>query len=166
MLRILINQKLWINLDQLNIDPKGNLDDGLPAHLEFISSIETPEGNKNVYLRRYSDSAGNYMWYFSADTVREIPYLYSLYGYGHLGDLLSDFFGDISIWGIQIWQIIGILLLFIVGYIISFIFTSLIAKFSFGVVNKAYKTNFNSYHCKFWNRNSFSRGFSQSITKD
>jgi len=127
MLRILINQKLWINLDQLNIDPKGNLDDGLPAHLEFISSIETPEGNKNVYLRRYSDSAGNYMWYFSADTVREIPYLYSLFGYGHLGDLLSDFFGDISIWGIQIWQIIGILLLFIVGYIISFIFTSLIA---------------------------------------
>jgi len=85
-LRIVINQKLWINVDELSADTKGNLDDGLPSNVEFISSAETPDGQKNLYLRRYRGSAGNYAWYFSADTVRDIPYLYSLYGYGRLGD--------------------------------------------------------------------------------
>ena len=129
MLRILINQKLWIDIDKLSIDYKGNLDDGLPDNLEFISSVKTPEGIKNLYLRRYRDSSGNYAWQFSNDTVNNIPYLYSQYGYGALGDHLSQFFGDISILGIQLWQLIGIIILLFIGYIISYIITSVFSHF-------------------------------------
>jgi len=129
MLRILINQKLWIDIDKLSIDYKGNLDDGLPDNLEFISSVKTPEGIKNLYLRRYRDSSGNYAWQFSNDTVNNIPYLYSIYGYGALGDHLSKFFGDISILGIQLWQLIGIIILLFIGYIISYIITSVFSHF-------------------------------------
>jgi len=128
MLRILINQKLWIHLDELSNEYKGNLDDGLPNNLEFISSINTPEGTKNLYLRRYSDSSGKHAWQFSNDTVNNIPYLYSLYGYGVVGDHLSKFFGDISILGIQLWQLIGIILLLFIGYLISYIITSILTR--------------------------------------
>jgi len=129
MLRILINQKLWIDIDKLSIDYKGNLDDSLPDNLEFVSSVKTPEGTKNMYLRRYRDSSGNYAWQFSNDTVNNIPYLYSIYGYGAIGDHLSKFFGDASILGIQLWQIFGILMLLIFGYIISYIITSILTHF-------------------------------------
>lgn len=129
MLRILINQKLWLDVDKLSNEYKGNLDDGLPDNLEFVSSVKTPKGTKNMYLRRYRDSSGNYAWQYSNDTVNNIPYLYSIYGYGAIGDHLSKFFGDASILGIQLWQIFGILMLLIFGYIISYIITSILTHF-------------------------------------
>ena len=129
MLRILINQKLWIDIDKLSNDYEGNLDDGLPKNIEFVSKAETPEGTKNLYLRRYRDASGNSFWQFSGDTVNNIPYLYSLYGYGAIGDYLSKVFGDISLFGIQLWQMFGILMLLIFGYLASCIFTSVVSYF-------------------------------------
>lgn len=129
MLRILINQKLWIDIDKLSNDYEGNLEDGLPDNIEYISSVETPEGTKNLYLRRFKDSSGKDIWQFSGDTVNNIPYLYSLYGYGAIGDYLSKVFGDVAIFGIQLWQLFGIAMLLLIGYVISFIITSILTHF-------------------------------------
>jgi MscS family membrane protein len=49
-LKIALDRTLWVDLEQVSADPKGNIEDGLSSRRETLGGIKTPE--KTVDIRR------------------------------------------------------------------------------------------------------------------
>ncbi|MGD8254418.1 MAG: mechanosensitive ion channel family protein [Syntrophobacterales bacterium] len=103
-LKIALDRTLWVDLEQVSADPKGNIEDGLPSQRESIGGIKTPEKTVDILLQRVPREDGVLIWKFSNRTVAEIPQLYKHFGYGPLQETLSKVFPDVTLLGWQLWQ--------------------------------------------------------------
>lgn len=106
-LKTVLDRKLWIDYETLSDRPEGHADDGLPANLDRVGSID----GADILVERGSAPGGSREWRFAESTVRRIPELYQRYGYGRLGDLLPSWMFEFSFLEIQLWQWLGLLLL-------------------------------------------------------
>ena len=75
-LKIALDRTLWVDLEQVSADPKGNIEDGQPSQRESIGGIKTPEKTVDILLQRVPREDGVFIWKFSNRTVAEIPQLY------------------------------------------------------------------------------------------
>ena len=48
-LKIALDRTLWVDLEQISADPKGNIEDGLPSQRESLGGIKTPEETVDIY---------------------------------------------------------------------------------------------------------------------
>lgn len=103
-LKIALDRTLWVDLEQVSGDPKGNLEDGLPSRRETLGGIKTPEKTVDISLQRIPREDGVLIWKFSNRTVAEIPQLYKHFGYGPFEEMLSNVFPNFTLFGWQLWQ--------------------------------------------------------------
>jgi len=103
-LKIALDRTLWVDLEQVSGDPKGNVEDGLPSQRETLGGIKTPEKTVDILLQRIPREDGVLIWKFSNRTVAEIPQLYKHFGYGPFEEALSKVFPDFTLLGWQLWQ--------------------------------------------------------------
>jgi len=113
--------------------------DELPRESDFVDSAANFNRNKytltdkfpSIYIEKNKND-GN--WYYSETTIENINALHSeVYPFGT--DVLLTFLpklGNKKIWGLHLWQHIGILILIIIGFsifkILNFVFTRLISQ--------------------------------------
>jgi MscS family membrane protein len=103
-LKIVLDRTLWVDLEQVSEDPKGNIEDSLPPQRESVGGIKTPEKTVDIVLQRVPREDGVLIWKFSNRTVAEIPQLYKHLGYGPFQEMLSNVFPDFTLFGWQLWQ--------------------------------------------------------------
>jgi len=125
-LKIVIDRAMWIDLDAISDDPKGNDNDGLPAYRESLGRLETPDKTVDLLLQHVPREDGIYIWKFSNRTVAEIPYLNDHFGYSPFEEGLSEMFPDIIILGWQIWQWVMFLIFIGLSYLAAVIITLLL----------------------------------------
>jgi MscS family membrane protein len=115
--KIVLERALWIDVELVSGDPKGNTEDGLPPYRESVGRIKTPTRTVDILLQRVPRKDGVYIWKFSNRTVAEIPSLYQHFGYRPLEERLSRLFPDFTLLGWQSWQWAGFLVLIGLGYL-------------------------------------------------
>lgn len=128
-LLIVGRRAMRVDLEELSDDPKGHLDDGLPSYRDRITTIKTKEGPVDILMQRVPRGDGAYIWKISNATVSMIPELDAEFGYGLLGNRLSEIFPHYVIYGFEVWQVVLMIALVAIGYAIAFVVTFIAVKF-------------------------------------
>lgn len=127
---IVAKRAMVIDLEDLSDDPLGHKDDGLPSYRDHITTIKTKEGPVDILMQRVPRGDGVSIWKISNATVAMIPQLDKEFGYGIIGNKLADVFPHYMIIGLEVWQIVTLLGLLLIGYLIAFVLTFAIIKLS------------------------------------
>jgi MscS family membrane protein len=120
-LRIVLDQRLWVEPDRLSDDPDGTPDDGLAPALERVGVISTSRGEIDVLLERVADGNGTRVWKVAAATVARIPALHREFGYGILGEFLPPPLFEIRLLEVALWQWIALLGLIVLAAALSWL---------------------------------------------
>ena len=115
-LKIVLDQKLPIDIDTLSDSPAGHLQDALPPDVEEVGAIETPEGPVHIRLQQLPRDDGVKIWKISAASLQAIPDLYKRYGYGLIGEILPRVFVETEFLDTQLGQWLFLPILIGLGY--------------------------------------------------
>ena len=127
-LRIVLDRALWVDLSLISDTPEGNKDDSLPDNRERIAQLTGADGKiVDIIVQRITLDSGLNVWLFSSSTVRRIPELYKKYGYGALGDKLSEIFPSYTFMYLELWQWGFLILLALASFITVYIPTKIVA---------------------------------------
>jgi MscS family membrane protein len=133
---IVLDQKLWFDLERLSLDLEGDLEDNLPPDVERVGGISTSPGEVDILLERITIDSGAEVWRFSSSTVDRIPALYAEFGYGALGEVLPEPFFKLRFLGVALWQWVGLLLAVLLAYVASLITTWIVHRILRSVVSR------------------------------
>jgi MscS family membrane protein len=124
-LKIVLDQKLPIDIEGLSDSPSGHLEDGLPPDIEQLGRIETADQPVHIRLQRVPREDGVHIWQISAASVATIPGLFAQYGHGLHRELLPRVFLETEFLDTQLWQWLALPLLIAVGYGLGLLVTTL-----------------------------------------
>ena len=127
-LSIVARRAMNIDIESLSDDPMGADNDGLPAYRDRIATVKTKEGTVDILMQRVPRGDGKFIWKVSNATVARIPELYDEFGYGVIGEKLSQIFPSYVIGGFEIWQLVMLASLVFIGYVIAFVTTFVLVK--------------------------------------
>lgn len=122
-LLVVAQRAMTVDFAELSDDPKGHSDDGLPSYRDRVTTLKTKEGTVDILMQRVPRDDGVFIWKISNATVSMIPALDSEFGYGVIGNRLSHIFPHYVIFGFEVWQLVMLLGLLIIGYVIAFVVT-------------------------------------------
>lgn len=125
---IVAKRVMAIDLEGISDDPLGHKDDGLPSFRDRITTVKTKNGPIDILMQRVPRGDGVFIWKISNATVATIPALDKEFGYGVIGNKLSEIFPHYIVMGFEVWQIAMLLGLIVTAYLIGFIVTFLIIK--------------------------------------
>ncbi|MEZ5040710.1 MAG: mechanosensitive ion channel family protein [Saprospiraceae bacterium] len=116
--QVLDGKGLYVRFGQIPQDP--NYFDSTARRAVYIPF---PEALPEVFLEKIDSQ-----WFYSTETINDIPALHkSIYPFG--ADFLLNLFpqfGQKKILGIAIWQLAGILILFIIAFLLHFLLSRLL----------------------------------------
>ena len=138
--KIVLDKKLWIQADRLSDAAEGIPGDGLQEDFDLVGTVETSRGPVDIVVERRQLPSGARVWMFSQSTVEAIPQLYDEFGYGALGELLPQFMFEWRLLELELWQWIGILVLVLVSYLLSWVLSFVLIRISRTLVQRT-KTN-------------------------
>ena len=124
-LKIVLDQKLPIDIEGLSDTPAGHLEDGLPPDIEQVGRIETPDKPVHIRLQRVPREDGVSIWKVSAASVAAIPDLFARYGHGMHGEALPKVFLETEFLDTQLWQWLALPILIALGYGLGLLVTTL-----------------------------------------
>ncbi len=127
-LTIVAKRSMTIDFEELSDDPLGHKDDGLPSFRDRVTTMKTKTGQVDILMQRIPRGDGVFIWKVSNATVALIPQLDKEFGYGIIGNKLSQIFPHYIIFGFEAWQLVMLMGLFIIGYLIAFVVTFVIVK--------------------------------------
>jgi MscS family membrane protein len=127
-LSVVLERALWIDLDQLSLEPEGRRDDGLPAYRDPVGVVETPEGKIPILLQRVPRGDGVSIWKFSNRTIGQVPMLYRYHGYGPLAEVLTELVPSFRLLGIESWQWVGMFGLGVVSFLLAWLLSIALAR--------------------------------------
>ena len=127
-LAIVANRAMTISLEDLSDDPLGHKDDGLPSYRDRITTMKTINGPVDILMQRVPRGDGVFIWKISNATVAMIPELNDEFGYGFIGEKLSRIFPSHVIGGFELWQLVMLVALLLIGYAISHVVTFILIK--------------------------------------
>lgn len=111
-LKVVLDQKLWVDVDAVSDEPSGDLEDGMEER-DVIGVIETATGRAEVALDRLDGENGP-EWHIARSTVSRTEALYDEFGLGRLGEVLPPvLFSNVG--DLQLWQLLGLVLLVLVA---------------------------------------------------
>jgi len=119
-LKVILDRTLWIEMELLSTDPRGHRDDGLSNYFDLVGQIQAGDKKYNITLQRLPRKDGVLIWKFSGETVRNIPALYKVHGYGEFGEKLSQIFPAFSLLGLEIWQWVFLILIITAAAAVAF----------------------------------------------
>ena len=125
---VVAQRAMVIDVEALSDNPDGHSDDGLPSYRDRVTVVDTQDGPVDILMQRVPRGDGVFIWKISNATVARIPTLYDEFGYGPIGERLSQIFPHYVIMGFEIWQLVMVLALFTLSYIIAFLVTFIIIK--------------------------------------
>ncbi len=129
-LTIVARRAMDIDIGALSDDPKGHKDDGLPSYRDRITTVKTKDGPVDILMQRVPRGDGVFIWKISNATIAMIPALDKEFGYGYIGEKLSHFFPEYELAGFELWQLVMLAGIFLSGYLVSFIITTVLVKVS------------------------------------
>lgn len=125
---IVAKRAMRIDFEDMSDDPLGHQGDGLPAYRDRITTLKTKQGPVDILMQRVPRGDGEFIWKISNSTVAMIPVLDAEFGYGIIGNKLSHIFPHYVILGFEVWQLVMLLGLLIIGYVIAFVMTFVLVK--------------------------------------
>ena len=127
-LRIILDRALWVDLSMISDNPEGTDENLLPESQELITTLNTSDGNVvDILMQRVSLPTGLKVWKFASSTVKIIPKLYKEYGYGKIGDKLSDIFPAYTFMHLELWQWAFLIIIISGAFLIAYISTKILA---------------------------------------
>jgi MscS family membrane protein len=128
-LKRVIDRSLWIDLEGIADRPEGDLgEEGVGRNRERVGFIPLPGGGRAAVLLERGSEDGERVWRVASATVERVPELYEELGYGVLDEWLPAPFFDWSFAEIQLWQWIGLALLLLVCWALSWLLARLAMK--------------------------------------
>ena len=127
-LSVVASRAMTIDLENLSADPLGNKDDGLPSYRDRIATMKTKDGPVDILMQRIPRDDGVFIWKISNATVAIIPELNDEFGYGYIGEKLSEIFPSYVIGGLEIWQLVLLMALLLIAVVIAYIATFILIK--------------------------------------
>ncbi len=115
-LQIIANRTIWVDMERISNNPKGDLDDELPKYREYIATLDTPDGQLPILLQKIPRDKGVYVWKVSNKTVAQIPKLYKYYGHGKIGDWFSRQLPSFHFLNMHLWQWVMLLIIGTIAY--------------------------------------------------
>jgi len=125
---IVAQRAMVIDFETISDDPLGHKDDGLPSYRDRITTMKTKAGPVDILMQRVPRGDGVSVWKISNATVALIPQLDHEFGYGIIGNKLSDIFPHYQVWGFEVWQLVMLIGLLISGYLIALVVTFLLVR--------------------------------------
>jgi MscS family membrane protein len=123
-LSIVWSQQNSIDISSLSNDVKGHLQDNLPAYRDLLGILETSHGKIHIYLQHVPDGKGGKIWKISNATAKQVPQLWSEFGYSEHIEKLAAYLPDFKLINMNNWQFCAFVLLIICAWI----FTNLLKK--------------------------------------
>lgn len=118
-LRIVLDEKLWIDLVNLSTSNAGAPNDGLPAWQDRVGNIQTKQGEVTVLLQRVPrEGDGVRIWKVAAATVAQIPELYAEFQPVWLEEHLPAFFQR-ELLGVGLWKWLSLAALLGIAWLVS-----------------------------------------------
>jgi len=115
-LKVVLDRTLWVDMDSLSDDPRGHREDGLPADTDLVGQVPLGKKSVDILLQRVPRKDGVLIWKVSSKTVREIPRLYDQHGLQPVAEFLSENLPQFRFLGLQTWQWVALVFLFVVAY--------------------------------------------------
>lgn len=107
-LKVVLDQELWVDFSTVSDAPDGDIETvgviragGEPVPIELV--------------RRRAEPAP--VWTFSARTTAAIPQLYAAHGPTWIEGLLPEVFSRVRIWELELWQLLGLFVALLLGYL-------------------------------------------------
>jgi MscS family membrane protein len=125
---IVAKRSMAIDFEELSDDPLGHKGDGLPSFRDRITTMKTKAGPVDILMQRIPRGDGVFIWKISNATVALIPQLDKEFGYGIIGNKLSQVFPHYIIFGFEVWQLVMLAGLVLIGYLIAFVVTFVFVK--------------------------------------
>jgi MscS family membrane protein len=125
---IVAKRAMTIDFEELSDDPLGHKDDGLPSYRDRVTTLKTKNGPVDILMQRVPRGDGVFVWKISNATVAIIPALDDEFGYGLIGNRLSEIFPHYIVFGFEVWQIVMLIGLLIAGYAFAYVITFIIVK--------------------------------------
>jgi MscS family membrane protein len=127
-LAVVARRAMTINLEEISNEPQGVKDDGLPSYRDRITTLKTRDGQVDILMQRVPRGDGVFIWKISNATVALIPKLNSEFGYGLIGEKMSQVLPNYNIGAFELWQIVLLTGLLLIGLIISYLITFILGK--------------------------------------
>jgi MscS family membrane protein len=124
-LKIVLDQKLPIDIDSLSDTPAGHLEDGLPPDIEQLGHIDTPDKPVHIRLQRLPREDGVNIWKVSAASTAAIPDLFTRYGHALHREAMPRVLLETEFLNTQLWQWLALLILITLGYGLGLLVTTL-----------------------------------------
>ncbi len=123
-LKVILDQALWIDLETLSDEPRGQDNDGLLPSRDRVGQITLPDGRTvDVLLQRVRSANGVDVWKFASATVARLDDLWDVFGYGPLTKILPRVFFELEVAGIRLWQWLALLVLAPLAWAIAWLAT-------------------------------------------
>jgi len=122
-MKIVLDQKLWIDLEALSDRPDGVQDDGLDPRRERVGVIEGATGIYDITLRRTPTEGGEGEWRFSPGTLERIERLYAEIGYGPILNWVPDWATRMRLGNVMLWQWMALIVLAALAAVLSKLLT-------------------------------------------
>jgi MscS family membrane protein len=104
-LKVVLDQKLWVELANLSDTNAGVSGDGLPAWQDRVGEIGTRDGKVDILMQRVPrDGDGVRIWKVAASTVSRTPFLYAEFEPIWLEERLPAVFFEAEILGVALWK--------------------------------------------------------------
>jgi MscS family membrane protein len=126
LLKLVLDRSLWIDLPALSNDQAGFVDDGLSGNRDLVGYIPLKDQRIPFYVQRIAREDGVLIWKIAGISINYIPKLYTQYGDGPIGEILTQFIPHKSILGLQLWQWITFFGLIIAALFLAWLPTKLI----------------------------------------
>jgi len=118
-LKVILDRNIWFDLNKISNRPEGNTEDGLPPDVESLGSIHAVGALVDVVMIRQASATGELTWQFSPSLVAKIPALYAEFGFGWVGDHAPAWMHRMGPLGLEIWQLLGLVVLLFGGWFVS-----------------------------------------------
>jgi MscS family membrane protein len=126
LLKLVLDRSLWIDLPTLSDDQAGFADDGFAGERDLVGFIPLNDQKIPFYVQRVTREDGELIWKIAGISINYIPQLYTQYGDGPIGEILTQFIPHKSILGLQLWQWITLLGLIIAALFLAWLPTKLL----------------------------------------
>jgi len=119
-LKVVLDRRLWVPVEELSDVPEGRRDDGLAAGVDRIGVVEAGADRVEIDLARVARGEGPPVWLVSAATVARIPALYDAFGYGPLERWLPRVFFEVRVLEVVLWQWLALLAITFAAWLLSY----------------------------------------------
>ncbi|TFG51596.1 MAG: mechanosensitive ion channel [Gemmatimonadales bacterium] len=130
------NQQNITNLAEISDEPRGKLDDGLPAYREQVGSVTLSTGEIPIYLQLVPDGRGGKVWKLSNATVAHIPQMWEELGYSPLAIYLSERLPAVKFMGMDNWQVLGTVLFFLLAWPLAVLASYILMRLALLIPNR------------------------------